>query len=80
MPDGFDKSEHALRPVSFDVVHGLMFVCFTDAPPSLEGCKKDLAEPFRAQFLQFKGLIHLFLMNEPVLHQEFAKRHMSLYN
>ena len=45
MPDGFDKSEYGLRPTSFDVVHGLMLVCFTDAPPSLEACKRDLAEP-----------------------------------
>ena len=45
MPDDFDKSAHALKPVSFDVIHGLMFVAFTDAPPSLDGCKRDLAEP-----------------------------------
>ncbi len=44
MPDDFDKSAHGLKPVSFDVIHGLMFVCFTNAPPSLEGCKRDLAE------------------------------------
>jgi Rieske 2Fe-2S family protein len=45
MPDDFDRSAHGLKPVSFDVVHGLMFICFTDAPLSLEGCKQDLAEP-----------------------------------
>jgi Rieske 2Fe-2S family protein len=45
MPGDFDKSSHGLRTVSFDVVHGLMFVCFTNEPPSLEGCKRDLAEP-----------------------------------
>jgi Rieske 2Fe-2S family protein len=45
MPDGFDRAAHGLKPVSFDVIHGLMFVCFTDAPPSLEGCRRDLAEP-----------------------------------
>jgi len=45
MPEGFDKSEYGLRRTSFDVVHGLMFVCFTDAPPSLEACKSDMAEP-----------------------------------
>jgi len=45
MPDDFDLSQHALKPVSVDVVHGLVFVSFTDKPPSLAGCKRDLAEP-----------------------------------
>ena len=45
MPEGFDKSDYRLKPVSFDVVHGLLFVCFTDAPLSLEACKQDLAAP-----------------------------------
>ena len=45
MPDGFDMAAHSLNPVSVDVVHGLIFVCFTDAPPSLKGAKRDLAEP-----------------------------------
>jgi Rieske 2Fe-2S family protein len=45
MPDDFDKSEYGLKAVSVDAVHGLMFVCFTDKPPSLEGAKRDLAEP-----------------------------------
>ena len=45
MPDDFDKSEYGLKAVSADTVHGLVFVCFTDKPLSLEGAKKDLAEP-----------------------------------
>ena len=45
MPGDFDKSAHGLKTVSFDVVHGLMFVCFSDEPPSLESCKKDMAGP-----------------------------------
>jgi len=45
MPDDFDKSGYGLKAVSVDTVHGLMFVCFTNEPPSLEGAKKDLAEP-----------------------------------
>jgi len=45
MPDDFDKSGYGLKAVSVDTVHGLMFVCFTDEPLSLEGAKKDLAEP-----------------------------------
>ncbi|MEQ8206141.1 MAG: aromatic ring-hydroxylating dioxygenase subunit alpha, partial [Woeseia sp.] len=46
MPDDFDKSEHGLHPVSLQVLGGLMFVCFSDSPPSLEGARRDLAEPF----------------------------------
>ncbi len=45
MPDDFDKSTYGLNPVSIDTIHGLIFVCFTDSPPSLEGAKADLAEP-----------------------------------
>lgn len=45
MPSDFDKSEHGLHSVSLGVIHGLVFVCFTDNPPSLDGAIKDLAEP-----------------------------------
>lgn len=45
MGSDFRKSEYGLKPVSVDVIHGLVFVCFTDQPPSLEGCKRDLQEP-----------------------------------
>jgi phenylpropionate dioxygenase-like ring-hydroxylating dioxygenase large terminal subunit len=45
MPDGFDKSGYSLRPVSYGEIHGLMFICFCDDPPSLEGAIRDLAEP-----------------------------------
>ncbi len=45
MPDDFDKSGYSLRPVSYGEVHGLMFICFCDEPPSLEGAIRDLAEP-----------------------------------
>ena len=45
MPDDFDKSGYSLRPVSYGEIHGLMFVCFCDEPPSLEGAIRDLAEP-----------------------------------
>lgn len=45
MGDGFDRSGYALRPVSYGEIHGLMFVCFCDQPPSLEGAIRDLAEP-----------------------------------
>ncbi len=46
MPKDFDKKSHGLFPVSVDVLGGLIFVCFSDNPPSLEGAKRDLAEPF----------------------------------
>ncbi len=45
MGEGFDKSAYGLKPVSVDVIHGLVFLCFSDAPPSLDGAKRDLAEP-----------------------------------
>ncbi|NNF40703.1 MAG: aromatic ring-hydroxylating dioxygenase subunit alpha [Woeseiaceae bacterium] len=45
MPEDFDRSAHGLKAVSVDVIHGLIFVCFTDTPPSLAGAKRDLAEP-----------------------------------
>jgi len=45
MPNDFDRSSHGLKTVSVDVVHGLVFVCFTETPLSLEGAKRDLAEP-----------------------------------
>jgi Rieske 2Fe-2S family protein len=45
MPSDFDMAAHGLNPVSVDVIPGLIFVCFTDTPLSLEGAKRDLAEP-----------------------------------
>ncbi|MBT8098464.1 MAG: aromatic ring-hydroxylating dioxygenase subunit alpha [Gammaproteobacteria bacterium] len=45
MPDSFDKSRFGLNPVSVDTIHGLMFISFSDDPPSLEGAKRDMAEP-----------------------------------
>jgi Rieske 2Fe-2S family protein len=45
MSDEFDRESHGLRRVSVDTMHGLVFVCFTDDPPSLESAKRDLAEP-----------------------------------
>ena len=45
MPDGFDRSQYSLHPVSVDVVHGLVFAAFTDTPPSLATCKREMQEP-----------------------------------
>ncbi len=45
MPDEFDWDAHALKPVSCDVVQGLILVCFSADAPSLENCKQEMAEP-----------------------------------
>lgn len=45
MPEDFDWNAHSLNTVSCDTVHGLIFICFSDSPPSLENCKSELAEP-----------------------------------
>ena len=44
----FDKTAYGLRGVSLDLVHGLMFICFSDSPPSLDAARRDLAEPMDA--------------------------------
>jgi len=41
----FNKEGHGLHPVSLELLGGLLFVCFCDDPPSLEGAQRDLAEP-----------------------------------
>ena len=46
MPDEFDRSTHGLKPVSIEILAGMIFICFSDNPPSLESAKKNLAEPF----------------------------------
>jgi len=45
MPDDFNKKEFGLHDLSIEVVHGLIFVCFSKNPPSLESAKKELEEP-----------------------------------
>ncbi|NIV16843.1 MAG: Rieske 2Fe-2S domain-containing protein [Woeseiaceae bacterium] len=45
MPDDFDMSGFSLKPVSLDIVHGLVLICFSDDPPGLDGAKRELAEP-----------------------------------
>ena len=45
MPEEFDRDGHSLHPVSVGTIHGLIFVAFNDSPPSLDGARKDLAEP-----------------------------------
>jgi len=45
MPEDFDKGEYSLHGVSLEIVHGLMFICFSDEAPSLDDAKRDFAEP-----------------------------------
>jgi len=45
MSDSFDMSTHGLKSVSVGEIYGLMFVCFCDNPPSLDGAIRDLKEP-----------------------------------
>lgn len=45
MPETFAKENHGLHKVSVGLVHGLIFVCFSDNPPALQGAIEDLAEP-----------------------------------
>ena len=47
MPPEFDKKSYGLLPVSLEILGGLIFIAFTDKPPSLHGARRDLAEPFR---------------------------------
>ena len=45
MPDDFDMSGLSLRPVSLDIIHSLVLICFCDDPPGLDGARRELAEP-----------------------------------
>ena len=54
LPDGVDKADYGLKPVSCEVVHGLILIAFTDDPPTLDRCRDELAAPM-AMF-DFEGL------------------------
>ena len=45
MAAGFEREKYSLHPVSIEILHGLMFICFSEDPPSLSNAKRDLAEP-----------------------------------
>ncbi len=45
MNSDFDFGSHGLKSVSLEIIHGFLLVCFSDFPPSLENCRKDLEEP-----------------------------------
>ncbi|MBT8085605.1 MAG: aromatic ring-hydroxylating dioxygenase subunit alpha [Woeseia sp.] len=46
MPAEFDKGPFSLHAVALEVLGGLIFICFSDRPPSLAGARADLARPF----------------------------------
>lgn len=45
MPEDFDRASYGLHKVPVEIVHGLIFICFCDTPPSIEGARRDMAEP-----------------------------------
>ena len=54
MPNDFDKSDFSLHKLSIDIIYGLVFVCFSDSPPSWDGAKRDLKEPM--EMFDFENL------------------------
>ena len=44
MPEGFEKSEHGLKPIAIECVAGAVFVCLAETPPPIA----DFAEKFAA--------------------------------
>lgn len=47
MGDDFDKSSHNLHKASIEVLGGMIFICLSDKPPSLEPAKKELNPVFK---------------------------------
>ena len=45
LPDSVDKADYSLKPISCEIVHGLILIAFTDDPPSLDRCREELAAP-----------------------------------
>lgn len=45
MPDGFDAGDMGLHPCAIEIIDGLIFVNFSDAPASLENARRELAAP-----------------------------------
>lgn len=54
MGANFQKDQYNLHRVSVQILHGLIFICFCDEPPSLEAARRDLAEPM--SMFDFNGL------------------------
>jgi len=47
MGDGFDPARYRLARVACGEIHGLVFVCFSDDPPSLDGAIRELEAPMK---------------------------------
>jgi glycine betaine catabolism A len=43
MPEDFDKSEHGLKPIAFESVEGVMFICLAETPPPFDDFRSKLA-------------------------------------
>ena len=41
----FNKSDYGLNKVALEEIGGLIFVCFSDNPPSVESARREMAEP-----------------------------------
>ena len=55
----FDKSDYSLNPVSLEILHGLILICFSDEPPGIDGARRDLAEPMAIfDFENLKLAVH----------------------
>jgi phenylpropionate dioxygenase-like ring-hydroxylating dioxygenase large terminal subunit len=54
MPDSFNRSQHSLHKVNVAVLHGLIFVCLSENPPSLSPLQNDLRELF--ELFGFSGM------------------------
>ena len=54
MAEDFDKTSHGLHRLPVEIVQGLVFVSFCDDPPSIEGARRDLAEPM--MMFDFEGM------------------------
>ena len=46
MPDDFAKSENGLHKINVALLDGLIFICLSDNPPSLNSLREDLKQPF----------------------------------
>ena len=47
MSTDFRREDYGLNPVPVDNIHGLLFICFSDKPPSLEAARRDMREPMQ---------------------------------
>ncbi len=54
MPADFRREDYGLNPVSVDNIHGLLFICFSEKPPSLEAARRDMRKPM--QMFDFPNL------------------------